>query len=223
MNTRTWGIGLAGLICSLTVQANTRDGFYLGAGIGASIDHYDLQASNLLNGYNLDMNTDQTNTLGNVFVGMGYTTEYSLFLGGELGTNFPSHSATLPGIAGISSTYPLYKNTLQTKEYATLDVLPGYAFNPNILIYGRAGIGYAELTLKQPIIGTRHGFNINENRWGGRVGVGANIALNNTFGIGLDYYYTQYQAMNIYSPVFNTQFKPEGNNNYFGLSVLYNI
>ena len=216
---------LAFLLASLCplVSANTRDGFYLGAGLGVSSDTYDLKASNLTIPYTVVTYANQTHILGNLFVGGGYTLDNNVFLGGELGTRFPNRQVSVSGLSGISSLYPIYSNTLSVSDYITIDALPGFAINPSLLIYGRAGLSYSELTLKQPIVGSRHGFNINENRWGGRIGVGSNVAINNNLGIAIDYYYSFYQSMNIYSPVFNTHFLPKANSQWLGLSVLYSI
>ena len=211
------------MMFTLSSTANTRDGFYVGAGIGRSFDQYLLAASNVANRYTINADADDGNTLGNIFIGIGYTTETAFFLGGEVGANFPSRKVNITGLPGVSVAYPIINNTLAVQDYVTMDLLPGYAINPTILVYGRAGLAYGELSLKQPRIGNSFGFNISENKWGGRLGLGANYALNNNFGIGIDYYYSIYQEMNIYSPVFNTHFTPKARSNFLGLSVLYTV
>lgn len=207
---------------SSMVQANSRDGFYVGAGIGMSADNYDLTTTNLATGLWIQNNADNTNVLGDIFGGFGYTTASAYFIGGEIGTYFPSRSITVANRPDLTFPHVGVNDTLTIQDYITFDLLPGYAISQNILVYGRVGASYAGLELNQPMTTPVPGFNNNENKWGGRVGVGANYAFNNQFGVGIDYIYTSYQDT-LYTSPFNTSFKANASSNFLGISILYTI
>ncbi len=207
---------------TLNAQANTRDGFYVGAGIGMSADEYELTTTNLTSGLSIKNNADDTNAIGDIFAGFGYTTASSFFWGGEIGTYFPSRSITVKNRPDLTFPNTGVNDTLKIQDYLTLDLLPGYAISQNVLVYGRAGITYSSLSLSQAASGVIPSFNYSENKWGGRFGVGVNFSFNNNFGVGLDYFYTTYQNMNTTAPV-NTRFTTNASSNYLGISILYTI
>lgn len=211
------------IFAALNVQANTRDGFYVGAGIGMSADEYELNTTNLSTGLSIKNNADNMNVIGDIFVGFGYTTASSFFWGGEIGTYFPSRSITVENRPDLTFPNTGVSDTLKIQDYLTLDLLPGYALSQNVLVYGRAGLTYSSLSLNQPASGAVPSFNGDENKWGGRFGIGANFAFNNNFGVGIDYFYTTYQDLNALTTPFNTRFTTKASSNFLGISVLYTI
>jgi outer membrane immunogenic protein len=212
---------LALTMFSLDATANSRDGFYAGAGIGMSADTYEQTTTNLTTGLWIQNNANNTNVIGDIFAGFGYTTPSAYFIGGEIGTYFPSRSITIDSRPDLTFPTIGVSNTLKIQDYITLDFLPGYAISQNILVYGRAGVSYSSLTLNQATTRLTPSFSHDENKWGGRVGVGANFAFNNQFGVGLDYIYTTYQDINTYTGPFNTSFKASPSSNFLGVSILY--
>lgn len=211
------------IFVALNAQANTRDGFYVGAGIGMSADEYELTTTNLTSGLAIKNNANNTNVIGDIFAGFGYTTASSFFWGGEIGTYFPSRSITVENRPDLTFPSIGVSDTLKIQDYLTLDLLPGYAVSQNVLVYGRAGLAYSSLSLKQPARGVVPNFNTSENKWGGRFGVGANFAFNRNFGVGIDYFYTTYQDLNVLTSPFNTRFTTKASSNFLGISILYTV
>jgi len=208
---------------TMGVEANTRDGFYVGAGLGMSADQFELNTTNLTTGLSINNNADNTNVIGNIFAGFGYTTASSYFWGAEIGTYFPSRPVTINNRPDLTFPSIGVSDTLKIQDYVTLDLLPGYAVSQNILVYGRIGLTYSSLDLSQAATGPIPGFSTDENKWGGRFGIGANFAFNNNFGIGVDYFYTTYQNFNVTTAPFNTRFTPKASSNFLGISILYTI
>ncbi len=209
---------------SFAVDANnTRDGLYLGAGVGWSANEYSLNTNYASNGITTVNSANDSQFLGDIFIGYGYTTASSIFWGAELGTYFPSRSVTIGSHPNL--TYPglNVSDTLNIQDYVTLDLLPGYAIGQNVLVYGRAGLAYGSLKLNQPSVSGIPGFNMNENTWGGRFGIGVNLAVSSSFGIGIDYFYTTYKNMNVYAQAYNANYTANPSSNFVGLSILYAV
>lgn len=214
---------LSCLFLSISAQASIRDGLYLGAGAGFSYDQYDLSTRYSLSGLNTNNHANTNNVLGNAFIGYGYTSPSNLFIGGELGGTFPNHSITLQDRFDLNLPHSYVKDQLIFEDAVTLDALPGYAVNPNILLYGRTGVSHGSLSLNQssPILAKE--FTQNENLWGGRFGVGGTLAIDDHLGISLDYFHTSYQNMNIYKAPYDTHFTANPSSDYVGLSLLYRL
>lgn len=209
---------------SLAAEANnTRDGLYLGAGVGWSANDFDLNTNYASTGITTLNNANASQVLGDIFIGYGYTTASSLFWGAELGTYFPSRSITVGSHPSLSYPGLNVSDTLKIQDYVTLDLLPGYAISQNMLVYGRAGLVYGSLQLNQPSVAGISGLNMNDNTWGGRFGVGVNLAVSNTFGIGIDYFYTTYKNMSVYAAPFNANYTAKPSSNFVGLSILYAV
>jgi outer membrane immunogenic protein len=211
------------LLLPFTTHANIRDGLYIGAGIGQSFDQNDLTTTNFTNGITLNSEANEGNTIGTLFLGIGYTGSNAFFLGAELGTNFPGRTVNMPGISSITFSPLTISNRLTISDYVTLDILPGYAINNSLLVYARAGISYGELTFKQVLNNTAFSIRNSDSTLGGRIGIGTNFAFSNNFGIGLDYYYSGYQEMTVPASLFNMQFKSKPHSNFVGVSLLYNF
>lgn len=129
---------------------DAKEGLYLGAGVGGSFNNYKLTATNLATGVDVNSKVNNRAVIGDVFIGYGYTTVNSFYLGGEVGTNFPRRSATINSRPGVVVTSTTFTDTLQIRDYVTLDLLPGYRVMPYWLLYGRAGIIFGQLKLDQP-------------------------------------------------------------------------
>lgn len=215
-------LSLGSLVCT-GGNASSRDGLYLGAGVGGSYDQYALLTTNLTSGFGIQSPTlHQSSILGDLFLGFGGTANTGFYFAGELGTYFPKRSATLtrPGIFPSNFTF---RETLRVQDYATLDLLPGYRFNEGWLLYARGGLTYAQMGLYQFANAMTSSFNTEQNRLGGRIGAGVNYAINNNFGLGLDYFFTQYQDMNAKTFALNTRFNQQLSSNFVGISALYTI
>jgi len=214
---------IALIFFSLTAKANTREGPYLGAGLEMSFNNYDLNTNYTATGVTTINNASNSQLLGNVFIGYGNTTASSIFWGAELGANFPSRSITVGSHPTLSYPGINVSETLNIQDYVTLDLLPGYAFGQNLLVYGRAGLVYGSLKLTQPSSGAIPSFSTSENTWGGRFGIGVNLAISTQFGIGVDYIYTTYANMNVNSSLFNTSYTANPSSNFIGFSILYAV
>lgn len=211
------------ILISIYSYANVRDGLYVGGGVGSSTDELDLTVTRINSALSVHSDADNSNWLGNVFLGYGTTFYDAYFLAGELGANFPSHSVAIHARSDLTFLNLIPSNNLTIQDYLTFDVLPGYALTENILFYGRLGLSYSSLTLKQPTIGPLGSLNTSENKFGGRFGVGANLSVSNSIALGLDYFYSAYQDMSIYSFPTYAHFATNVNSNYLGLSLLYQI
>ena len=210
------------LLYTLSATASIRDGFYVGAGVARTHDQLKLNSTLLSTDFSMTNEADEGSTLGNLFIGFGNTFPTAFFLGGELGANFPSHSITINGRSALTIA-TVVSNTLNITDYLTFDLLPGYLIGQNLLVYGRAGIVYGSLTLKQPATPLVPGFNSSDTVCGGRFGLGTTFALDEHFGIGFDYYYTIYQQYKFTAVPNNTQFESNASSNFFGFSLLYKI
>lgn len=211
------------LLSSLTSHANVRDGLYLGAGLGESFVANELTTTSYSSGLTVNSDGDENNTIGNLFIGYGSTSDSGFFLGGELGTNFPGRTVNMDGIANAAFSPFVVSNRLTITDYVTLDLLPGYAINNGILLYGRAGFSYGQLRYKQVLNNSAFSIETDNNTWGGRIGLGTTIAFSPNFGMALDYYYSAYQEMTVASPLFNMQFKSKPSANFVGISLLYRL
>jgi outer membrane immunogenic protein len=205
-------------------EASPRDGFYLGAGVGETFNRYELATKNTVTGFNVKKHDNHNSTVGNAFLGYGYTASNSFFLGVELGTIFPRRSGTIKR-PGVTFTSFSFVNRLSVQDYLTGDLLPGYRINERWLIYARAGFSYAHLSLHQDANAAASGpkFNRSDNKWGGRIGLGVNYGLTKHLGLGLDYFYTGYQKMNSRWPAFDVQFKQSTHSHYLGISLIYSF
>lgn len=214
----------AGLVFAANIQASSRDGVYLGAGIGAIADKYDLTTKNLTTGFSVKSPvSDEKNALANVFLGYGSTADSGLYLAGELGSNFSGRSTTISNRRGVALTTLTFADKLQVQDYATFDLLPGYRFNEDWLLYGRAGLTYSHFSLRESATALTPAFNVSENKAGGRLGAGINFAFNNNWGMGVDYIYTRYTEMNAKAALYNVSFNQKLSSNYLGLSTFYTI
>ncbi len=213
-----------GLVISVSSHATSRDGFYVGLGVGASYDKFDLTTKNNATGFTVrSASENATNVIGSAFLGYGNTAESGFYLGGELGTYLPKRSLTITNRPGVALTNLTFSDKLTVQDYVTFDVLPGFRLSENWLLYLRGGITYAHMTIYQPTQGAATSFSADNNRIGGRVGAGVNVGFTDNFGMSLDYFYTQYQDSSYTFPAFNTKFTQGVSSNYFGISASYTL
>ncbi|KTC84892.1 outer membrane protein [Legionella brunensis] len=219
-------MGFCGTIGPLTAEYfGPKEKLYIGAGVGASFDKHTLTTSNTITNFAVKNTTNSSNAVGEVFLGYGYTADNSFYLGGEIGTYFPRRSTTINERLGVSFTNYTFTDNLYIQDYATLDILPGYRVNPNWLIYGRAGLTFSELSLRQPInsaAGTL-AFEDSEHRVGGRFGVGLTYKVSQHFAASLDYFYSTYQKFSTNWPLYNINFNDKASSNFVGASIAYTI
>lgn len=208
-----------GVLLTLNSHASSRDGIYFGAGVGGIQDNYDFTVNNAKTG-SFKSIKDNTNGLGNLFLGYGNTTDAGFYVAGELGTYFPRRSTTInthvPGVANFS-------DQLHAQDYAVLDILPGYRFNEVWLAYGRAGLSYSSLSVDQAATANFPALSNSENKIGGRIGAGINFAWNSNWGFGVDYTHTIYAEMNSRYFAYNTYLSQKLASNYIGISAFYTI
>lgn len=219
--------GFSGTMGPLAIAKDfdAKNGLYLGAGVAGSFDHYQLKASNVVTGLSTTNTKNSSHVIGNAFIGYGYTAPNLFYLAGEVGTNFPERTTTIPDRHGVTLTPYTFSDKLQTQDYVTLDMVPGFRVKPNWLLYGRAGIAFSKLSLNQApnaAAGTV-GFNASQNKVGGRFGAGVTYALTQHFAASVDYYYSVYQTASMNWPIYNIHFKSTPNSNFIGASIAYTI
>lgn len=215
-------IGLS--LCAVNGFAQERDNLYLGAGTDITFNQFSITANSTVTGFTVSKDPTSTDLIGKIFAGYGYTAKNNLYLGGELGTNFPRRSASTQR-PGVSLTAFTFTDHLYVQDYLTGDILPGYRIHPDWLVYTRFGVSYAHLKLNQSAnsaAGTPE-FNASDNKFGGRIGLGINYAMTKHLGAALDYYYTSYQDLSATWTAFNTHFKYQPKTNFVGLSINYSI
>ena len=68
-------------------------------------------------------------------------------------------------------------------DYLTMDVLPGYRLNPDILLYGRAGVAFRNAFFTQEaVIGEFESVTDSTNSVNGRFAVGVTYSLSKKLG-----------------------------------------
>ena len=228
----TASTGFCGTMGALVSEEHSaKDGFYLGAGVGTSFNNYNFHALNYstgttYSGVNNTTKNNNTNIIGNVFFGYGYTAPNSFYLGLEAGTNFPGRSTNIsnrPGVSIIGNN--IYSDTLTTQDNITLDILPGFRPNQNWLIYGRAGLAIAELEWHHDANPTANVevFNARASKVGGRFGAGITYTLSHHLSASVDYYYSMYQKFTATVPKYTTSNQSTGTYNFVGASITYTV
>ncbi len=162
--------------------------------------------------------------IGNLFLGVGHTTINSLYLAGELGTNFPgrcTHIYNRPGV--VIADGNIYSNTLRVQDYITIDVLPGYRINTNWLAYARIGAAFADFQFYQDSnpVAPSEVISASNTKFGGRFGAGSTYAFNQYLSLSIDYIYAEYQKQTVFVPKYNIGYQNTGIYNYVGMSLTY--
>ncbi len=203
---------------------NPKNGLYIGAGVGTFFNDYTLHTVDIPTGFNATTRQNNANVIGNLFLGLGCTAVNSLYLGGEIGTNFPGRSANIYNTPSVSiGGGNIFSNTLNVQDYITIDVLPGYRLTGNWLAYARIGAAFADFHFSQdanPVANTVV-INKRSTQFGGRFGVGSTYAFNKYLSLSADYFYAEYTTYAAFIPEWNIDFKNNGKYNYVGLSLTY--
>ncbi|MCH9689054.1 MAG: porin family protein [Gammaproteobacteria bacterium] len=219
------GAGYCGTPGPLATEGfNPKNGLYLGAGVGTSINDYNLYALNYSTGINNTTKKSSADIIGNVFIGYGYTSLNDFYLGLEAGTNFPGRATNIynrPGVTVAGTN--IYSDTLTAQDYITLDLVPGFRPNTNWLIYGRAGLAAGNLQFYQAKNITANTEEVNDRgtELGGRLGVGLTYAFNQYLSLSADYFYTEYKKFTNTVPKYTIAFQNKGKYNFIGGSLTY--
>lgn len=215
---------LLSLFSTLQVFAETKEGFYAGVGVGGAFDRFHLFTKSLDTGLSVHNHKRKSETVGEAFVGYGYTSCNNFFIAGELSTVFPRRTLSLhrAAVAFLDFTFT---NKIQIQEYVLVDVLPGYRINCRSLIYGRIGFSYSQFKLEQPanIAAASTSFHHSKNKYGFTLGLGTTYSITEHIGIGLDYRYTFYDSSKTHWDKYNLDFKPKVNTQYLGVSLIYSL
>ncbi len=205
-------------------EANVRENFYLGLGLVDSINHYELKVKDTSTQISVKRKKEHNQLLGSAFLGYGYTTHCSLYIAGELGTNFPKRSKKIsrPGVTFVPFTFV---DRISIQEYVTGDILLGYRPFDCFVVYLRGGISVANIKLHQFVnsAASPFGFDADKTKAGGRIGAGLNYGLTKHFGLGADYVFTGYQRFRAFWPMFSTLFVAENSSHFISLSAIYSF
>jgi outer membrane immunogenic protein len=214
--------GTTGSLIETSDCSNARDNFYFGAGIGGTLNHHNYSLVNTDTGLVLNLKPRHNRLIGNVFAGYGYTTNNNLYLGGELGTNFPRRTTrfTRPGVSLTSQTFTDY---LSIQDQVSWDVLLGYRLRPYFLAYARLGMAYSSIHFHQDAVINAPRFDSSSNQLGGRLGGGINVNLTSNFSMGVDYTYMDYQILPVLYPGYTIDSNSKSNTQYVAFSVIYTL
>ena len=206
------------------IFASPREGFYIGAGVGASFDDSKIRAKNTIDGVQVHEERKKSHAIGDFFLGYGHTFWDCYFLGFEGGTYFPRRrlATTRPGVEIIAANF---ENRVTIQDYFTGDILPGFRVCPPLLIYARGGFTVAHVRLKQDanaVAGVPE-FKNSVTKCGGRVGVGINYSFARNWALGLDYFYSSYPKVQTAITGFSTVVDAKTHTNYVGVSIIYNF
>lgn len=203
---------------------HAKESFYAGVGFGGSF-HSDVQEdiySPTQNSQMVSVNSGQV--VGNLFMGYGHTWMDKYFLGIEANNYFPGHGVnySMPGVSpgGMGN---VYNDEFLFKDYLGLDLLPGFRFEPNTLVYGRAGLSFREIGLNQnaTLNPSSNGFYADGHSIGGRFGVGVVYGLSREIGVAVDYFYTYFPTWGAYWSDYSIQREMTSHQNYIGISLVY--
>lgn len=211
----------------LNTQAVTypKEGVYLGAGIGASFNDYQLQSTDVINNNSNTLTSDDTSALGNVFLGYGHTFNNVWYLGGEANIYFPNQTVNFNNRPSVNDPAFHFNDQFSVDDNITVDLLPGYRVTPTDLLYARVGMDFRDVTMNQQATinpGTES-FSNSANQIGERFGVGLTHALSEHFAASVDYFYTYFPRFGSYWTDETIQFDMTSHSNYVGLSLAYTV
>lgn len=218
-------LSVAGTMGSVGQQHfNPKESFYAGVGVGGSFSSDTLEDVYALNQNRSMVSINSGQVVGNIYIGYGHSWLEKYFLGIEANTYFPGHESTFVN-QGVSSVGVgnLYSNQFTFQDYLGLDLLPGFRFEPNTLVYGRAGLSFRDIQTNQnsSITPSSDGFYAAGHSVGGRFGGGVAYGLTREIGVAVDYFYTYYPTWGAYWSDYNLQREMTSHQNYVGISLLY--
>ncbi|MCL9685118.1 outer membrane protein [Legionella maioricensis] len=217
------GASFSGAMGQLMEANNPKENLYAGVGVGGSFNDDQLETQNVVFGSTVNAASNNNQWVGNVFLGYGHTFMNSLFLGIEANTYFPHRTENFYS-PGVTIVGPIYQDQLAINDYLGLDLLPGYRVNSDLLIYGRAGLSFRDVSINQPEnTPNSPSFFNSDNSVGGRFGAGITYALNRHIAASVDYYYSYFPTFSSNWPLFNLQYNFKSHSNYAGFSLLYTV
>lgn len=213
----------AGTMGPIMDRHNPKENLYAGVGVGGAFNSERVNTDNVIFENQVTASDDNNHVVGNLFIGYGHTFANSLFLGIEANTYFPRHVVNFYS-PGVTITGPIYQDQYAINDYLGLDLLPGYRVNSDLLLYGRAGLSFRDVSINQPqnVPDSPSYFN-STNTVGGRFGAGATYALSQHIAASVDYVYSYFPTFSSNWPLFNLQFNLKTHSNYAGVSLVYTV
>lgn len=200
-----------------------KEGPYFGLGVGAAINQDKLSVQNIVNGYTVNIKSNNTYTLANVFLGYGHTYNNSFYLGAE-GSIYSPRRTVFKNVPGVVTRTDYFDDKYTIFNYLNLDLLPGYRINPKTLIYARAGLGFRITQFNQQAFSlARQNIADTNNSVDGRFGAGLTYGLTNHWATSVDYFYTYAPQFNTTSPYGSAEYNFKSSTNYIGISMVYTI
>lgn len=217
------GSAMAGAMGPMVDEFNPKEGVYLGAGIGASINNDELTVTNLTTNNVVKVSSNNTNAQGNVFLGCGHTLSNALYLGAEANIYTP-RIAKFNDRPGATFATTKFDDKYTIDDYLAVDLLPGYRVNSNLLVYGRVGMSFRNTNLNgQAVTSAVQAVADSTNSVGGRFGIGGTYALTKKFAASVDYFYSYAPTFSTYKPIDTTQYAFKSSSNYVGVSLVYTV
>lgn len=202
-------IGCALLAVSGVAMA--ADGAYVGGALGLNLTTFKLtDPASAVTHF-----TNREPTLG-ALAGYGQTFNDILYLGGEAFVN---------GGSASTSTKTIFNGTQTAKLASTynygIDLMPGLKVTPSTLVYGKVGLSENRFKLTEnlaPGVGSGVSGTAQENRLGGRLGLGAQTDLTSNLAIRGEFVHTAYRSFTAPSNAgFQNSIKPSTNTATVGL------
>lgn len=234
---------VVGISTQCTAVANSHaspyDGFYAGIDAGSNqisskilmnssivLANEDGSANTLA--FNQDINVNQTQGGGSVYLGYGQVIHSSnLYLGGEIFADFFPHSMTandsafhLDPFHGDSQTFNAQTTVKLHSGEVGIDLRPAFLLGRNVIAYGRVGMAFNQLTLSSNvnfsysnlvnniIVTSPLSTNSTKNITGLRLGLGLETYICKNISLTADYIYTSYGKVSANHRADATAFMP---------------
>jgi len=179
---------LVGVVILAASSVASADGFYLGAGIGAS-DLHDKNTANVVVAGE-DVSTNATygkfGALGSIFGGYGWSFASQFNLGLEAFANAMSTKLTY-------STDDINGSIKDRYSYG-VRVLPGYQVTPDADVHAILGYVRGNFKTAGTIIASDYTYNVTHKANGYQLGLGTGMNIAKNMGIRGDVIYSAYQS-----------------------------
>lgn len=216
--------------CVLTPQRSSgqnrliKHGLHGGIGVTGAFNRFQLTAERTTNQYMEQKVGRSFSSLGNVFVGYGYTHGQCFFIGAEAGISFPRRRGEVIR-QGVVFTGGTYTDHLSVQDVVTGDLLLGYRLINRSLFYLRGGVSHARIHIDQdptpPI--PNSSFSDSDYKLGARIGLGFYYPLTDRLGLSICHIYTVYQPHTPLWKEFNLQFNQKVSSNFIALSAIVQL
>ncbi|KTD46303.1 outer membrane protein [Legionella quateirensis] len=210
----------SGTMGPISTVISPKENLYVGVGVGATFNSDKLSVTNTISRRNSTVTSTHDHAQGNLFIGAGHTFMNNLYLGVEANTYFP-HRVVSYNYPGVTFTTQRFDVNFLSQDYLGLDLLPGYRFNPSLLVYGRAGLAFRDTTLNRDATNTVNPYYHARDQVGGRFGAGLAYALISHLSAALDYNYTYYPTLSTLNSQYNGLYDIKSHGNYVGVSLVY--